>query len=108
MDGENSDIIDDLISHSLDENDETPVDTSQSQGSSNESSSRKYFESDGEIGYRKGQSFSPVTNFSVKCTGYVTNSSTSTSVDGFLLDVIPKESVRSLEDVENHEKEIKR
>ena len=62
---------------------------------------RKYFESLGEIGYRKGQSFFPVTNFSVNCTGYVTNNANATSVDGFMLDVIPKESVRSTTDEEH-------
>ncbi len=32
---------------------------------------KKYYESDGEIGYLKGATFVALTNFSIKCVGYV-------------------------------------
>jgi hypothetical protein len=54
---------------------------------------QKYFESDGEIGYRKGAIFVALTNFSIKCVGYVKSNPNAKSADGFLLEVIPKESV---------------
>lgn len=61
---------------------------------------KKYFESGGEIGYLKGQTFFPLTNFSVKCTGYVASKANATCADGFLLDVIQKVSVRVSENDE--------
>lgn len=46
----------------------------------------------GEIGYfvKKATWFLPMTNFSVVCTGYVTENSESGSSEGFLFHVIPK------------------
>ena len=43
---------------------------------------RKYFESDGEIGNRKGDTFIALTNFSIRCTGYVARDANATSADG--------------------------
>ena len=54
----------------------------------------KYFESDGELGYRKGESFIAVTNFYMRCKGYVAKDTNSTSANGFLAEVIPKDNVR--------------
>ena len=54
---------------------------------------QKYFENDGEIGYRKGAAFVALTNFSIKCVGYVKSDPRAKSADGFLLVVIPKEGV---------------
>ena len=72
------------------------VSMEQSSGSSTSSRElRKYFDQDGEIGFKKGQSFIPVTNFSMKCTGYVARDESATSADGFLVEVIAKKSVRS-------------
>ena len=51
----------------------------------------------GEIGYMKGNSFVAVTNFSVECTGYVTGDINATTAEGYLVDVIPKDSVPSSE-----------
>jgi hypothetical protein len=34
-----------------------------------------------------------LTNFSIKCVGYVKSNPNAKSADGFLLEVIPKESV---------------
>ena len=63
---------------------------------------KKYYESDGEIGYLKGATFVALTNFSIKCVGYVKNDPKANCADGFLLEVIPKESVQAQgnEDVE--------
>jgi len=49
-------------------------------------------DNNGEIGYyiKKGTEFVPMTNFSVQCIGYVMESSTSSSTEGFLFRVIPK------------------
>ncbi len=35
------------------------------------------------------------TNFSIKCVGYVKNYPKANCMDGFLLEVIPKESVQA-------------
>ena len=52
-------------------------------------------ELNGEIGYyvKKGTQFVPMTNFSVACTGYVTESPESGSSDGFLFQVTPKNTL---------------
>lgn len=69
---------------------------------------RKYFESDGEIGNRKGDTFIALTNFSIRCTGYVARDANATSADGFLLDIVPKESVCSAQNDNNSEDQEKR
>lgn len=53
---------------------------------------RRLTEVNGEIGYfvKKGKQFVPVTNFSVTCTGFVTENSESGSSEGFLFHVVPK------------------
>lgn len=55
---------------------------------------KKLLESNGEIGYSRNQTFVPLTNFAVKCTGYVVDDVASTSANGFLFQVLPKDSVR--------------
>ena len=57
--------------------------------------SRKLTEKDGEIGYHKNGVFNPMTNFSVECVGYVVDSIGSTSPNGFLFRVIPKDCVNA-------------
>ena len=64
---------------------------------------QKYDTFDGEIGYRKGDSIVLLTNYSVQRTGYVTKDINSTTADGFLVDVIPKNSVRVQENREDDE-----
>lgn len=61
---------------------------------------KKLTELNGEIGYyvKKGTRFVPVTNFSVVCTGYVTENSACGSSDGFLFKVLPKSTIHSEED----------
>jgi hypothetical protein len=61
---------------------------------------KKYFESDGQIGYKKGQSFIAVTNFYVRCKGYVAKNDKEKKADGFLVEVIPNDTVRSSEEVD--------
>ena len=53
---------------------------------------KKLTEVNGEIGYyvKKGTQFIPMTNFSVTCTGYVTENSQCNSSEGFLFNVLPK------------------
>ena len=47
----------------------------------------------GEIDYMKGDRFHAMTNFSVVCTGYVTKDVDAKNAEGFLIDIIPKNSV---------------
>ena len=60
---------------------------------------KKLTELNGEIGYfvKKGTQFVPVTNFSVVCTGYVTENSSCGSSDGFLFKVLPKSTLHNEE-----------
>lgn len=60
--------------------------------SASSSSIKSLVENDiGEIGYwNKSGVFTPMTNFAVKCVGYVVDSLKSTSANGFLFQVIPK------------------
>ena len=55
--------------------------------------SRKLIENEGEIGYSKNSVFYPMTNFSLACVGDVVDHINSTSANGFLFSVIPKDSV---------------
>jgi hypothetical protein len=55
---------------------------------------QKYEIFDREISYRKGDSIVLMTNYSVRCTGYVAKYINATTAEGFLVDVIPKDSVR--------------
>ena len=63
------------------------------------SKERKLVAQRGEIGYMKGGVFIALTNFSVKCIGYVTRDANSTTVEGYLVDVIPKDSVQTAQEV---------
>ena len=68
---------------------------------------RRITELNGEIGYfvKKGTHFVPVTNFSVTCTGYVTENSESGISQGFLLHVLPKTTlVNSDEEIQQEER----
>ena len=67
---------------------------------------RKYHSFEGEIGYKKSDMFVPVTNFSVKCTGYVALDINATTAEGFLVEIIPKDSVKhcASQDAEHEEK----
>lgn len=53
---------------------------------------RQLKEVKGEIGYfvKKGKQFVPVTNFSIRCSGFVTNNLESRSSKEFLFHVEPK------------------
>ena len=57
--------------------------------------SKKLTEKDGEIGYLKNGVFNPMKNFSVDCVGYVVDRIGSTGANGFLLRVIPKDSLNT-------------
>lgn len=56
---------------------------------------KKLTEKDGEIGYHKNGVFYPMTNFSLDCVGYVVDRIGSTSANGFLFRVIPKDCVNT-------------
>ena len=60
---------------------------------------KKLTELNGEIGYfvKRGTQFVPVTNFSVVCTGYVTENALCGSSDGFLFKVLPKSTLHNEE-----------
>ena len=58
---------------------------------SNKEDSKKLIEKDGEIGYIKNKVFWPMTNFTVRCKGYVVDNTTNYGVNGFLFTVIPKD-----------------
>ncbi len=68
---------------------------SQRSETSQSSSSRKFVVQSGEIGYMKGDNFVAVSNFTVECTGYVSRDATSTTAEGYFIDVIPKPSVQA-------------
>ena len=55
---------------------------------------QKLPESNREIGIMKNKLFVPMTNFSVRCMGYVVDDSTLTSAHGFLFRIIPKDTVQ--------------
>lgn len=59
-------------------------------------------DNNGEIGYfvKKGTEFVPMTNFSVACTGYVVETPSCGSSEGFLFRVLPKISLLNGEDFE--------
>lgn len=67
---------------------------------------RQITELNGEIGYfiKKGTQSVPVTNFSVTCTGYVTENSESGSSEGFLFHVLPKTTLVNGDDEIQQEK----
>lgn len=91
----------DLTERSLDDIAGSSLCDSEQSSQSSQKDGKKYFESDGEIGYRKGQSFIPVTNFFMRCKGYVASDSNTSNADGFLVEIIPKDTVRSTEDAIN-------
>jgi hypothetical protein len=53
------------------------------------------------IKFIKGNVFMVVTNFSGECIGYITRDENATTAGGYLVDVIAKDSVPSLENEEN-------
>ena len=57
--------------------------------------SKKLTEKDREIGYLKNGIFHPMTNFSLDCVGYVVDRIGSTSTNGFLFRVIPKDCINT-------------
>ena len=69
-----------------------PISTISSRFHPGKPEDRRLTEVNGEIGYfvKKGKQFVPVTNFSVTCTGFVTENSESGSSEGFLFHVVPK------------------
>ena len=87
------------------DNGDPEIDFSQSDSSPPDPGTKKAVEdkqlteSNGEIGYfvKKGTQFVPMTNFCVKCTGYVAENPESGSSDGFLFQVVPKNTFTSAE-----------
>jgi len=81
-------------------------DCSQEQQSESSSSDTKQVddkimtEVDGEIAYyiKKGTQFIPMTNFSVTCTGYVTENFNSECPEGFLFNVTSKTTILQADD----------
>jgi uncharacterized membrane protein YcaP (DUF421 family) len=55
--------------------------------------SKRLIEHNGQIGYFKNQSFKHVTNFAVKCTGYVADKKSSRTANGFLIQVLQKTDI---------------
>jgi hypothetical protein len=97
--GEIADIISDLSSSSQ-------PNISESSSQETKAAGKKLIELDGEIGVLKSQLFVPMTNFAVRCTGYVVDDSSSTVARGFLFRVIPKDRVHwHCEDIEVQESE---
>lgn len=62
---------------------------------SNKEDSRHLLERDGEIGYLKNNVFRSMTNFSVRCMGYVVDDVASSVANGFLFSVIPKDHIQT-------------
>lgn len=63
--------------------------------------SQNIFERDREIGYLKNTVFPSMTNFSVRCMGYIMNDVASSVANGFLFSLIPKDHNQT--EVEGHE-----
>lgn len=57
--------------------------------------SKNLIERDGEIGSLKNNVFRPMTNFSVRCVGYVVDDDSRTGANGFLFSVIPKDQIQT-------------
>lgn len=62
---------------------------------SNKEDSKLLLERDGEIGYQKNNVFRSMTNFSVRCMGYVVDDVASSVANGFLFIVIPKDHIQT-------------
>ena len=71
---------------------------------SSKEDSKSLIERDGEIGYMKNNVFRPMTNFSVRCTGYVVDDDSRTGANGFLFTVLPKDHIQT--DQEYHESNL--
>lgn len=93
--------------HSLEEN----VDSKNEPNEKKVVEDKTMTEVNGEIGYylKKGTQFIPMTNFSVTCTGYVTENSKSDCPEGFLFNVVPKTTILQGEDEEDslHKRQVK-
>ena len=66
-----------------------------------EQESPTFMSSKEKIKFIKGNVFMVVTNFSGECIGYITRDENATTAGGYLVDVIAKDSVPSLENEEN-------
>ena len=96
----------------MSEQDEVSRPSGSSSGSSDQDSRKqiednKITEVNGEIGYyiRKGTQFIPMTNFSVTCTGYVTENSRNNCSEGFLFNVVPKTTILQEDDHDAQQQE---
>ena len=67
----------------------------------NKEESKHLLKTDGEIGCLKNNVFQAMTNFSVRCMGYVMDDVPSSVANGFLFKVIPKDHIQT--EVEGHE-----
>ena len=56
----------------------------------NSFSFKRLVERNYQIGYLKNSNFIPVTNFAMRCTGYVVDDRSSKSADGFLVQIYQK------------------
>ena len=87
--------LDQVMNDSLQVEENHPTNEASPGPSKDSAGSRKLIESDGEIGYRKNGVFYPMTNFSLACVGYVVDHIGSTKANGFLFNVMPKDSVET-------------
>ena len=67
----------------------------------NKEDSKHLLERDGEIGYLRNNVFRSMTNFSVRCMGYVVDDAASSVANGFLFSVLPKDHIQT--EVEGNE-----
>ena len=77
---------------------DTSTDSKESSQTTSSKEGKTLLENGGEIGYQKGGVFISMTNFAVVCTGFVIGHENAKNAEGFLVNVIPKESVRTSED----------
>lgn len=93
---------DDANSQTASSSEKSSISSSPDEKDSPRIEDKTFTEHTGEIGYfvKKGTVFVPVTNFSVACTGYVTENAECTSSEGFLFQVLPKPTLHGDEDTE--------
>ena len=84
---------------------ESPSTSNSQENEAKKVEDKRLTELNGEIGYfvKKGMQFVPMTNFSVICTGYVTENPESSSSDGFLFQVVPKNTFANGEEGNQNE-----
>ena len=90
--------LDGDLNDSLTENEPTARSIETATNQSSREDSKNLLERKGEIGFIKNNGFRPMTNFSVRCAGYVVDNDSRTGANGFLFSVYPKDHIQGNQD----------